>query len=188
MAPAGVAASVTRHAAIYGLRADGGFQEGGVEVDAVHDKAGHQAIFGELIPDVVGVAAEELVSAVAEVGGESCAGGHGRGDLRGGGQGMADRGDHAFGGDAFDELRGLGPFGREGDDADASAGGVLPAVELVEVGRTDPLAGVGAARAVFGRDVRAFDVEAVDGAAFGEGFAGGGEIAEALQHVRRGLR
>ena len=76
-----------------------------------------------------------------------------------------------------------GPFRGEGDDAYASAGGVLPAVELVEIGRTDPLAGMGAARAILGRDVGAFDVEAVDRVALGEGLAGGGEIAQAFQHA-----
>ena len=76
-------------------------------MDAVDDEACHQAVFGELFPDVVGVAAEELVRAVAEVSGKGGAGGDGRGDLRGGGQGVADRGDYAFGSDALNILRGL---------------------------------------------------------------------------------
>src|ERR1039457_4776461 len=157
-----------QHAAADRLGADGGLQKGGPEVDAIDDETGHQAVFGELFPDVVGVAAEELVRAVAEVGGKRGAGGNGVGDLRGAGLRVADGGDHAFGGDALDVARGLGPFRGEGDDAYAAAGGVLPAVELVEIGRTDPLARMGAARAVFGRDVGAFNVEAVDGVALGD--------------------
>ena len=93
------------HAAVDGLGADGGFQEGGAEVDAIDDEAGHQAVFGELFPDVVGVAAEEGVRAVAEVGGKGGSGGDGGGDLGGGGLGVADGGDHAFGGDALDVAR-----------------------------------------------------------------------------------
>ena len=75
-----------------------------------------------------------------------------------------------------------GPFRGERDDADAAAGGVLPAMELVEIGRADPLTGMGAARAILGRDVGAFDVEAVDRMALGQRFAGGGEIPKAFQH------
>src|ERR1019366_9139329 len=65
-----------QHAAADRLGADGGFQKGGAEVDAIDDETGHQTVFGELFPDVVGVAAEELVRAVAEVGGKRGAGGN----------------------------------------------------------------------------------------------------------------
>ena len=50
-------------------------------------------------------------------------------------------------------------------------------------GRTDPLPRMGAARAILGRDVGAFDVEAVDRAALGQGLASGREIAQAFQHA-----
>ena len=42
---------------------------------------------------------------------------------------------------------------------------------------------MGTARAVLRRDVGAFDMEAGDGGALGEGLAGGGEVAEAGEHV-----
>ena len=60
-------------------------------------------------------------------------------------------------------------------------------MELVEIGRADPLTGMGAARTILGRDVGAFDVEAVDGVALGQGFAGGGEIAEGIPASQRAL-
>ena len=53
-----------------------------VEVNAIDDEIRHQAILGELFPDVVGVAAEELVRAVAKVGGKGGAGGNCLRDLR----------------------------------------------------------------------------------------------------------
>ena len=65
---------------------------------------------------------------------------------------------------------------------DAAAGGVLPAMELVEIGRPDPLARMRAARAVFGRNVRAFHVEALDGVAFRKRLAGRRQIAQARGH------
>ena len=172
-----------QEAAADGLGADRGLQEGRAQVDAVDDEAGHQAVFGQLFPDVVGVAAEEGMRAVAEVGGKGGSGGHGGGDLGGGCLGVTDGGDYAFGGDALDVAGRVGPFGGESDDANKSGGGVLPAVELVEVGRTDPLAGMGSAGPILGGDVGALDVEAVDCVATGDVFPGGGEIAQAGQHL-----
>ena len=56
-------------------------------------------------------------------------------------------------------------------------------MKLVEIGRAHPLTRMGAARTILGGDVGAFDVEAVDGRALGQGFTGGGEIPKALQHL-----
>ena len=96
-----------QHASLDGFGANGGFEEGRVEVDAIDDEIRHQAILGELFPDVVGMAAEDLVRTVAEVGGKRCAGGNCFGDLRGAGLGVADGGDDAFAGDALDVPRRL---------------------------------------------------------------------------------
>ena len=103
-------------------------------------------------------------------------------DLRAAGLGVSDGSDDAFAGDVLDVGDGPGPFRRERDDAYAAAGGVLPAVKLIEIGRADPLTGMGAARTILGRDVGAFDVKAIHGMALGQGFAGGGEIPKAFQH------
>ena len=91
-------------ASIDGLGANGGFEEGSVEVDAVHDEIRHQAVLGELFPDVVRVAAEDLVRTVAEVGGKGCTGGNCLGDLRAAGLGVADGGDDSFAGDAGESV------------------------------------------------------------------------------------
>ena len=72
---------------------------------------------------------------------------------------MADARDDALFDDLRDEARGLGPFGRNRDQADVAAGGILEAKKLIEIGRADPAGRMGAARTT----VQSLTVHAVDG-------------------------
>ena len=76
----------------------------GRQMMAVDDQAGHQPIFGHLIPDVIGVAAQHAVRAVAQVRAQLRAGVDGRADLRRIGRRVTDRHDHAAAARAADEL------------------------------------------------------------------------------------
>src|SRR5437016_4112929 len=69
-----------QHGALDALRTQRHFQETGLEVDTVHNETGHQAIFGHLVPDVIGVTPQREVRTVAEVGGKRGAGGDRIGD------------------------------------------------------------------------------------------------------------
>jgi hypothetical protein len=104
-------------------------------------------------------------------------------DLGGGGFRVADGDDHALAPQRLDVGGRSGPFRRQGHQAHEAAGGFLPAVELVKIGRPDPGRRVRAARSVFGGEVRSFDVEALHGGAFREGFAGVGQVAQRTGHL-----
>lgn len=115
---------------------------------SVHDEAGRESIVSKLFPEIVGMAREHCVGAVAEVRGKRCSGAHGMGDLRSRSARVADTRDHPLLHDAFDEAWSLGPLGRKRNQADVSAGGVLKAAKLLEIGRPDPARRMCAARAV----------------------------------------
>ena len=108
------------------------------------------------------------VGAVAQMRGERSARAYRVRDLLGSGVGMADAGHYAFGGDGFDITERLRPIGRQRHDANLIAGGILPAVEFIQIRRAHPAEGMRAARAVVGRDVRTFNMEAIDGHAFAQ--------------------
>ena len=121
----------------------------------------HRSSFGELFPDVVVVSRQHRVRAVAEV----------RARLRApaltasriccaGRRGVADRDDDAGRRQLLDERDRPGALRRDRDHADAPAGRVLPAVELVPVRVADVLLRVRAARAVLAGQVRPFEVVA----------------------------
>ncbi len=107
---------------------------------------------------------------------------HGVGDLTGARIGVADGGDHTGFCDPLDVARGFGPFGRKGHDSYQAARGLLPAQELVEVGRTHPLPWMCAARAILGAEVGAFNMKALDGLSTGYGIARCGKVAQAGRH------
>src|SRR5262245_9464302 len=77
---------------------------------------------------------------------------------------MADRHDHARTRQAFDERQGALLLRGERHEANASAGGVLPATELVPVGAADVFAGMRATWAVLRGDIWPLKVERGDGA------------------------
>ena len=146
-------------------------------------KLGHQAIFGELLPDVVGMAAKLGMGAVAEVRGKSGAGANGSGDLGRGGRSVADGGDHAL---PRQMLRCSAAL--RATRARSSRGGRCPRPASCQRRTPRDRAGgptgrMRAARAVVGRDVRPFHVEAVDRFAFGQGPWRAREVAAARRHV-----
>src|SRR3990170_5665346 len=95
---------------------------------------------------------------------EPRAGGDGLADHLGRRRGVADGNDHACGRDLADELRGARSLGRQRQNLDTVTRRLLELPELIPVRWPDVLPGMRAARAVLGRDVRAFHVDAGDGA------------------------
>ena len=122
------------------------------------------------------------VGAVAEVRGERCAGAHGVLDLAVRGLKVADGDDRAFTDQVLDVARRFGPFRRDRDQAGVALGGVLPAMEFLDIRRAHPARGMGAARTVVRRDMRALDVEAFEGAAVRELALGAGQVAQGPEH------
>src|SRR5436190_14454178 len=96
------------------------------------------------------------VCAIAQMRGQRRARLHGLSDLLGRGRRMADGNLDTTLGAAADEVGAVRPLGRKGDDADAPARSVLPALENFPIRRTNMLARVSAARSVFGGDEGAF--------------------------------
>lgn len=115
---------------------------------AIGDEAGLEFIAGELFPEGIVVSWDESSAAVAEMGAETRAGGDGIADdgRRGGGMGNG-RDDLVFD-QGFDQGQRTGEFGGEGEEFDAAASGVLPALDEIPVGSLDMLAGMSAAGAV----------------------------------------
>ena len=56
------------------FRAQRHSKEGCTKVDVIDNEIRHQPVFGQLLPDVIGMAAQQLVRPVAEVSGEGGAG------------------------------------------------------------------------------------------------------------------
>src|ERR1017187_9156981 len=135
-------------------------------MNAVDDEAGAQAIVGKLVPNVVGMAAKDGMSAVAEVRRQGGSGAHGVIDLFCSGAGVSNADGDAVGHQSLDVARGFGPVGRDGHEADESMGRVAPESPFIEVGRADPLAGMRAAGSIVGSDIGSFDVDAFDQGGF----------------------
>src|SRR5262245_12256722 len=127
---------------------------------AVDDETRPKIVIGQLLPDVIRMAIDLRVGAVAEMGRKSRPGARRVGDLRRSRRGMADGDDDACRRRPFDEINRFGPFGRERDDADPPARGVLPSLKLVPIGSASVLFWVSAARPVSWRNERALDVNA----------------------------
>src|SRR5262249_61668845 len=116
---------------------------------AVNDEARPQTIIGQLLPDVVRMAIDLRVRAVAEMSRKPRPGSRRVGDLNRSRGGVADGDDDARGGRPFDEINRVGPLGRERGDANPSPGGGLPSLKLVTIGRARVLcrgSGPGAGR------------------------------------------
>ena len=123
------------------------------------------------------------IGAVAEMGGERSARANCIGDLGRRSPGVANARDHAFLDNLLDEAGGSRPLGGKRHQANVASGGFLEAVELGEIGRPDPLRGMGAARTVVRRDVRAFQMERLHHSSVRDGFLCAGEIAQRRRHV-----
>ena len=129
---------------------------------AVDDQASREAILGQLVPDIVGVAANRAVSAVAEMRAERSASIDGGADLGRVGGGVTEGDDDASGDCAADELGRAGIFRRKRYDPNLASGGGLKLLELVPIGRAAMLGRVSAAWTIDVRDVGAFQVDAGD--------------------------
>src|SRR5262249_23482151 len=127
---------------------------------AVDDKARPQIIIGQLLPDVVRMAIDLRVRAVAGVGRKPSSRSLGSGDRSGSSRSVADGDDYSGGRRPFDEINRVRPFGRERDDANPSARGVLPFLKFIPIRRTRVLFRMRATWPVFGRNEWAFDVDA----------------------------
>ena len=152
-------------------------------MDAVADEAGREAVFGQLLPEVVRMTGQDAVGAVAEVRRQGGAGGDGVLNLLAIGARVAEGDDDAFADQGLDVGGGGGPFGRDGNQLHQTTRNLLPAFVFVDVGRADAGERMGAARPFFGGDMGAFDVEAFDGDAFGQGLFGGVEIGQGAAHA-----
>src|SRR5262249_28297782 len=126
---------------------------------AVNDETGPQIIIGQLLPDVVRMAINLRVRSIAKMGRKPRSGERRSGDLSRSRRSVADGDDDACGGGPFDEIYRVRPFGRERNDANTSARGVLPFLEFVPIRRARVLFRMRAARPVFGRDERPFDMD-----------------------------
>lgn len=91
---------------------------------------------------------DQAGAAVAEVGAEAGTGGGGIADDGGGSGSVADGWDDVVLLQLFDEVEGTGQFGGEGEEPDATAGGVLPALDEIPIGSLDVLTGMRAAGAI----------------------------------------
>src|SRR5690348_17207656 len=120
--------------------------------------------------------AEDGVGAVAEMSRECRPRGDSIIDLSTGCFCVADRDDGGIAHHALDESRRLGPLGRERNDPDQAARGILPPPILVEIRLADPAARMRSARPVVGADERPFHMETGDRAAILETIAGLREI------------
>ena len=152
-------------------------------MNSIRDEAGHQPVFGKLLPDVVGMPPRGGVASVAQVRGECGAGAYGRGDRFRLGGGMADGRHHARAHDVLDVGGSFRPLGREGHNPDRTASRFLPALEFRDIGGTHPLARMRAARTVLRRDMRTLYVESVQGAAMRKAFAGGRQAGKSRRHA-----
>jgi len=121
-----------------------------------------QPIFGKLIPDVVRVPANRAVRAVAQVRAKSRAGVDRGLDLHRTRRRMSNRNHHARRRRALNELRRVVILGRHRKNANSPAGGVLQSAKLIPIRRTHVRERVRAARPIFARDVRAFQMKPDD--------------------------
>src|SRR5271154_6595452 len=97
--------------------------------------------------------------AVAEMRGEGRAGADRILNLLRRRAGVSDAGDHALLRQSFDVARRLGPLRRKSDQANVAAGGFLPTVKFVEIGRAHGGKGMRSTWAFRRGDVGTFDVE-----------------------------
>src|SRR5699024_7329127 len=114
-------------------------------------------------PQMVGVARQLGVRAVAQVGAQGRPGVDGAAHLLGSRGAVAEGDAHAPGGGGRDVVGGAGPLGGEGDDADETARGLLPATELADVGVAQMAGVMGPAGPVIGRQRGPFDMDPGDG-------------------------
>src|SRR5215510_2496090 len=126
----------------------------------VDDETRPQIIIGQLLPDIIRMTIDLRVRAVAEMGRKSRSRARRVGDLRWSRRGVTDGDDDARSHCPFDETNRFGPFGRERDDANPPARDVLPSLKLAPIGRAGVPLRMRPTRAVFGRNERAFDVNA----------------------------
>src|ERR1035437_10922522 len=99
----------------------------------VENEASHHPVFGELLPNVVGVALDYRVRPVAQMCREARAGVRGGADLRAGGGGVSHRGDHAIVGDRSNVRDRSLVLRAEGDDPASPAGSSLPSPILGDI-------------------------------------------------------
>src|SRR5947209_7061652 len=84
---------------------------------------------------------------------------------------MPNAGRYSGGNQASDEVRRLIPFGRDGNQPYIAIGCLLPPFDLFKIRRSHMFDRMCAARAVFGRNKRAFDMERLHRLAFGHSVA-----------------
>lgn len=120
------------------------------QVNSVGNEAGGEFVAGEEALDDVVVAVELEWATVTDVGGEAGAGADGFVDLGFGGVRVSQRNMDARARQGGDELGAAGPFGGDGDEADATVGGGLEAREFGERRSVHRRGGVGAAVAGLG--------------------------------------
>ena len=178
-----------QQASLGGLGAQEGLDDFRRQVMAIHDQAGPQPIFGQLVPEVIRMPAEHAVAPLPRWVLESGAGVDRGADLRAAAAGVADRHDHARGDDAGDERGGLVELGGHGDQANAAAGRLLPGLKLRPAGAPAMRGGMGAARPVLGRKVRPFQVDAGRGSGdVGPGSQAAADRGHAVPHHLEALR
>ena len=160
--PAAAIASVTRIVRPRALRPDHRFHGRRRKVVTVDDQGGADRVGRQQLPDHVRMARQHLRAAIAQMRGQRRAGGDRIADLLWRRRGMAERDAHACGHKVLDERQRAWHLRRERHEHDPAVGGILPALEVVDVRRDDVRARVGAARAILRRHVRAFHVDPGD--------------------------
>ena len=157
---------------------------------AVDDQGGRQPIFGQLIPEIIRMAAEHRVGAVAQMSAERGAGVDRGGDLRRVGRRVADGNAHAAGDHVGDEVGRAVELRRQRDETNLPVGrlGKQSRIPSTSGGRQWALR-MGAARTVFGRNVRPFQMNARDQRVeFGRLLAGPADDSPGRPAASRGWR
>src|SRR5579871_5954426 len=117
------------------------------------------------------------VRTIPEVRGERCSRADSVGNLLRRRAGVADTRDHSVGCDLFDVARRLRPLWRQSYDPDLVAGRFLPSLVFIDIRRPDPAPRMRAARPILRRDVRTFDMKAIDGGALPQMFLRAPQVA-----------
>ncbi len=127
---------------------------------AVADDAGPKLIRGKLLEEIILVARPKRVRAIAQVRAEPSPGADGIANQGGLGCCMPDRDHNAGRDDLFDKGQGAGHFGSQRQKAHSASGGILERTKLIPVRRAHVPQRMRSARAILGRNIRPFDVDA----------------------------
>lgn len=143
-----------------GFGAQRDFDEIGGKMVAIGDEESHQIVAGQLPPEGIFVAVDQIGASIAQMGREAGTCGDGLFHLRVGCGVVADRGDDPLVGDMANEVQRAGALGGEGQDADMAFRPFLIPIEHGGRWILNEGAGVDADRAGFRGDEGAFEMDA----------------------------